>query len=205
MNLFRTFRYAAEILCGMFFGAAIFMFTPFYNKLVGRIDQITQNPALENATAEELSEALANSLRPVDMLPFYFFCVLAIAVLLIPVFYRYRMADYLLLDSDTPKAMPALRESVYHMRGNCFALFRLDLQFFWYYLLIVLSLVAAYANLWLPALGVVLPFGESVAALLAATLQAVILFVTYYLFRGRVETTYACAYQCLIEEERSET
>lgn len=204
MNLFRALRYIVEILSGMFFGSVIFMFTPFYDKLVGRIDQITQTPALENATAEELTEALMQSLRPVDILPFYIFCVLAIGVLLIPVFYRYRLADYLLLDSDSPKAMSALRESVFAMRGNCFALFRLDLQLFWYYLLIALSVVAAYADLWLPALGVALPFDESIAALLAATLQAVVLFVTYYLFRGRVETTYACAYQSLIQGEGSE-
>ena len=206
MNLFRTLRYVVEILCGIFFGSTIFMFTPFYDKLVGKLDLIAESPALENATTEELYEALMASLQPADMLPFCIFCVLAVAVLLIPVYYRYRMADYLLMDSDTPRAMSALRESSFTMRGNCVALFRLDLKFFWYYLLIALSLVAAYADLWLPALGVALPFNEGIAALLAAILQTVVLFIAYCLFRGRVETTYACAYQSLMkEEERSES
>jgi len=60
----------------------------------------------------------------------------AMFAILIPLSYRVRMVNLLLLDEERLGVREAIRYSFKLTKGSCMQLFRLDLSFWWYYLLI---------------------------------------------------------------------
>ena len=201
LMLLRTIRYTTEILVGIFFGSLLYTATPLSNNLIKATAEITENPAFADATAEELMTALTDRLSFWDIGLYYGLCILVAAILTVPLFYRYRMSDYVLLDSEKPSAFIALRKSMLLMQGNRIRLFKLDLQLWWYYLLLFIATLASYGDLILPAIGITFPFSEEWALMIFTLFSALLQLILYYLFRGEVETTYACVYDSLKEPE----
>ena len=197
LMLFRTIQYTTKIFVGIFLGSAIYSATPLSGNLMQITEELSSDPAYAEATLEELMIALTERLSFWDIFLCYGLCILGAAVLVIPVFYRYRMSDYVLLDSEKPGAFAAIRESTILMHGNRVRLFKLDLHFWWYYLLLLIAGVAAYGDLILPILGVRLPFSAEWAYMLFAVFSTILQLILYYLFRGQVETAYACVYDTL--------
>ncbi len=201
LMLFRTFRYVLSSICGVFLGSSIYTMTPLSNKFLAASEIIATDPAYANATAEELMAAVINLTGFWSILPYYILCVLGIAILTIPLFYRYRMSNYILLSSKNPRALQCIHESTHMMYGNAINLFKIDLRLWWYYLLLVLSTVIAYGDLLLPLFGIVLPFSEQWALVIFALLSTAMQLAVYYLFAGKAETVYACAYESLKPSE----
>ncbi|MBE6982843.1 MAG: DUF975 family protein [Ruminococcaceae bacterium] len=201
LMLLRTLRYMAAMFVGVFLGSLIYTATPLSNSFVNTITQITQDPTFANATAEEIMAVQLDRLSFWDIGLFYGLCVLGAAVFTIPVFYRYRMSDYALLDSEKPGAFQALHESTFLMQGNRMSLLKLDLHLWWYYLLLFVSTFVSYADLLFPAAGIALPFSEEWALMIFTLFSAILQFILYYLFRGQVETVYACVYDALKKPE----
>ena len=201
LMLFRTLRYSLGSLCGLFLGTLLFSFTPFSNKLFAASELIAMDPSYTGATAEELMAALASRVGVWDIVPYYIFCVLGVAVVLIPMFFRYRLSDYVLLDSEKPGALLAIHKSTYMMHGNAKRLFAIDLKLWWYYLLTLLSAAVSFGDLLLPIFGISLPFSATWALVIFSTLSSAMQFAIFYLFCGQVETVYACFYESLKESE----
>lgn len=157
----------------------------------------TLNPALilDEATMAAASEAL------LPMLWIFFGLYL---LLLIPLHYRYRMVIYRLIDHPRARPMLALLESRAMMRRNRFALFRLDLNLWWFYLLQALIMVVCYGDALLPLLGVTLPFSSTVSYFLFMTLSLILQFVVYHFSMNRVSVTYATAYNTLLKEQEEQ-
>lgn len=189
VKLYQAFRYTVEVLCGIFVATLLFMLTPLSDGLMNLIKEVEADPALSGATADVLVEAFAERLSIWDLLPYYILCALAIGGLLIPVIYRYRLANYIIFYEESPKALPALRESRNRMLGNAWQYFLLDLRFWWYYLLL-----AAVA---------VLPVALDFAPIWMALSTAVAQFLIFFLFRGPVETAYVQAFISLKEGDES--
>lgn len=201
LMIFRTFRYVAGIFCGAMLSGLLLSVTPLSSSLISISEAIINDPAYANATAEEIMNAVMSRARFWDIAPYYILCGLSIALATIPLFYRYRMSDYVLLDSEKPGALLAIRKSTEMMFGNAKWLFALDLRFWWYYLLLLIPGIISYGDLLLPALGIALPFSEEWAMVIFSLLSAAAQLAYYYLFRGRIETTYACAYEFLKNAE----
>ena len=197
LMLFRILRYTLSCLGGVFLGSAIYTATPLSYKFLIASEMIANDPAYANATADELMAAVINLTGFRSILPYYILCALGAAVLVIPLFYRYRMSNYILLNTPNPRALHCIHESTRMMRRNAISLFKLDLRLWWYYLLLVVSTVIAYGDLLLPLFGVTLPFSSQWGLVIFALLSTVMQFVIHYLFTGRVETVYACAYNAL--------
>ena len=125
-------------------------------------------------------------------------CVLA-SVLLIPLLYRFRMGEYVILDQKGIRGIGAMILSAALLRRRRWQLFKLDLRFWWYYGLKLLCTVLLYGDMILEALGVVLPVGSGMAYVLTYVLYLGGLFAVEISFRPRVETAYACAYEQLKE------
>ena len=125
-------------------------------------------------------------------------CVLA-SVLLIPLLYRFRMAEYVILDQKGIRGIGAMILSAALLRRRRWQLFKLDLRFWWYYGLKLLCTVLLYGDMILEAVGVVLPVGSGMAYVLTYVLYLGGLFAVEISFRPRVETAYACAYEQLKE------
>lgn len=201
LMLFRTFRYVLSSICGVFLGSSIYTVTPLSNKFLAASEIIATDPAYANATAEELMTAVIDLTGFWSILPYYILCVLGIALLTVPLFYRYRMSNYILLSSQHPGALMCIHESTRMMRGNAIGLFKIDLHLWWYYLLLVLTAVIAYGDLLLPLLGISLPFSGVWALVIFTLLSTAMQLAVYYLFAGQAETVYACAYESLKPSE----
>lgn len=131
------------------------------------------------------------------MMPMVWIIILVYCVLALPIIYQYRMVNYCLADSDRPGAFAALRDSRIMMRGNRLNLFRLDLGFWWYYLLQVLVTVVCYGDLLLPLVGVELPWSSTVSYFLFYVLSQGLQLVIFWFFMNRVQVTYATVYETL--------
>lgn len=196
LSVVKTLIYSAVIFAGIYLAILLFLFSPFSDDLMDIMTPLLSDssilsgsiPVLDAATQQAISKAVR---------PAFLFLALVLLVLFTPVFYRYRMADYVLYDHPESGALYAMRESRTMMRGNRRDLFRLDLHFWWYYLLMVLVSVVAYGDLVLALLGVSLPFSDTVGFFLFCFLSLAMQFALFYFLRNRVDTVYALAYESL--------
>lgn len=134
-----------------------------------------------------------------SMIPMVVICCLLSLVLLVPLLYRFRMAEYVILDEPRARGLSAMLLSAALMRRRRWQLFKLDLRFWWYHGLKLLCTMLLYGDLLLEAAGVALPIGGDMAYILFYVLYLAGLFAVEVSFRPRVETAYACAYEQLKE------
>jgi len=204
LQLCRDFRYIIHMIGGIFLGSLLFSATPLSNGLMQVMAAINEDPASAALTSEELMVLLQEQLPPGTLIPLYLLSAAGGLLMVVPVFYRYRLSDYVLLTSQKPGALAALYESTMLMQGNRFRLFWLDLHLWWYFLLTFLAVFVSYGDLLLPLFGISLPVSPSIATALFALLSAILQFLLYYFFRGQVETTYACVYESLKSDKKEE-
>lgn len=157
-------------------------------------------PMLENGTLTQsgmvMDEAtLLAATGELTPMIWIFLGVFLIAFL--PIYYQHRMITFCLADDPHPGAFRTLRNSCQMMRGNCWALVKLDLSFWWYYLLQGVVSVVCYGDLLLPMLGIQLPWSGTVSYFVFYIASLVLQFVIHCLFMNRVQVTYAVAYESI--------
>lgn len=192
-TLLKGLIFGGVAMASMYVAIAIYMMTPLSNSAVDILMPLVKNAGtsgilLDNATYAQLMDATA----PVMVIFGVLFLVLAA-----PVFYRYRMADYLIIDRPATGALAALRDSRMMTKGNRWNLFRLDLSMWWYYAAVLVSTAIGYGDQLLPALGITLSFSDTVSYFLFLGAYLVATFAVYYFLRNRVEVTYALAYDSI--------
>lgn len=108
--------------------------------------------------------------------------------------YRFFMAPYFLLDAPNPRARLSLRFSSRLTKGNKWQLVKLDLSFWWYYLLLGVAVSVAYLPDLLPGIQAL-----SVAQIqmLGNILYALANVGIQWLGGGYVQTARACAFEKL--------
>ncbi len=204
LQLCRDFRYILKMMGGVLLGSLLFSATPLSSGLVETFTAISEDPTLANLTGEELMILLQSRISVGDYITLYLLCAVGALVMVVPLFYKYRLSDYVLLSEDKPRALASLYESSRLMQGNRMRLFKLDLHFWWYFLLAFLAAFVSYGDLLLPLFNISLPVTPNIAAAIFAFISAILQFLLYYFFRGRVETTYACVYESLKSGEKEE-
>lgn len=174
---------------------AVFLLTPLSSRLSDLVLPLT---AAGTFSPEDLlnNEALLDSVYDALMPMMIVYLVLLVPVIW-AVSYRFRLADYLLIDQPRLGAFGALRESRQKMKGNVGSLFRVDLSYWWYYLLQAAAASLAYVDLLLAALGIPLPLSPTVQFFAVTVLYLASDFAVKYFFRNRVEVTYALFYDTL--------
>lgn len=191
-------------IASSYLAALIFAVTPLSGAAVERLIPLLEEsgeslmglPAMDAAMEDAVMEALAPGI------PVFLMIFLALFLALgMPVMYRYRMVDYLLVDRPGIGALAALRESRMMMRGNCVRLFRLDLSFWWYYALSALAAVVCYGDVLMEILGIPMPLPPDVGYFLFYGAYLAINFAVFYFFAARVECTYAAAYDSLTPKQ----
>lgn len=186
------------LLKGLIFGGlAMLLLYPLTMVLivtpVGRplITLLTQqiNTADPNAVLQIEDAALMRA-----MLPILGVCFAVYLPIAAPLYYRLRMASFALAEDPRAGAIAAIRESIQRMRCNRAALLRLDLSFWWYYALMLLSLLLCYADRILGALHVPLPISDTAAYFLFYALGLAAQLAVSCWAQNRVMLTYAAAY-----------
>ena len=174
---------------------AIYMMTPFSSGLTTLLLPLVSSGSFSPEALlndETLLFSLYGALLPMMII----YCALLIAAIW-AVSYRFRLVDYLLIDQPQLGALSALRTSRQKMKGHIKELFKLDISFWWYYLLRALSAGLIYLDMVLAILGVQLPLSPT------ASFFGVILaylgsdFALNYFFLNRVEMAYALFYDIL--------
>lgn len=110
-----------------------------------------------------------------------------------------RFANYLILDDPQMGAIQAIIHSFRFNHGNFWAMIRLDLSFWFYYVLQGLALSISMLQLFTPAFH--LPIPEQVTSLLIYVVYALAVLGIDWCFRPKVEATYALAYDILKTEK----
>lgn len=148
-----------------------------------------------NAMAEMMARMDTGALMELfsAMIPVLLIWLGLSAAILIPALYRFRLAEYVILDHSGARGMSAMLLSAALLRRRCWQLFRLDLRFWWYYGLKVLCTAICYADL-------LLPIGSDGAYLITYVLYLAALFAVETAFRPQVETAYAAVYDALKEK-----
>lgn len=173
----------------------IFMLTPLSSRLTALALPLVSSG---NFSPEALmnDEALLLSMYDAIAPMMIIYCLLLIPAIWF-LSYRFRLVDYLLIDQPGIGAMNAMRTSSQKMKGNVKSLFKLDLSFWWYYLLRALSTCLIYLDLILVIFGIQLPlsdFGQFVMITVAYLGSD---FALNYLLMNRVEASYALFYDIL--------
>lgn len=194
LTLWQYFLMFGAVTILFYLSLQVFLLTPWADPL---LDLLTPLVSEAGADAAELMDQAAMGQAYRTMIPLLIIYGIACCLVLIPILYRFRMATYVLLDDPRGRAFAALKTSVRIMKRNGFRLLKLDLSFWWYYLVLLLADVLAYGDVILPMLGVTLPFSDTVAYYLFFFVYLVMLFAIYYFLRNGVEVAYAKAYDAI--------
>ncbi len=180
---------AAFALC--FLVVNVCSLTPLSNRVIAVMGTVSAEELLSNGLA---LMALYSAMLPI---------ILIYLVALVPLLWyfscTYRMVDYLLIDRPQLGAFGVLRESRRMMQGNMKMMFRVDLSFWWYYLLQALVSMLIYLNMVLAPFAIGLPpevlYWGTVVLYLAAD------FALRYFFSNKVAVTYALFYDSLCPKQ----
>lgn len=180
---------AAFALC--FLVVNVCLLTPLSNCVIAVMGTVSAEELLSNGLA---LMALYSAMLPI---------ILIYLVALVPLLWYfsciYRMVDYLLIDRPQLGAFGVLRESRRMMQGNMKMMLRVDLSFWWYYLLQALVSVLIYLNMVLAPFAIGLPpevlYWGTVVLYLAAD------FALRYFFSNKVAVTYALFYDSLCPKQ----
>lgn len=180
---------AAFALC--FLVVNVCLLTPLSNRMIAVMSTVSAEVLL----ADDLALMGLYS----AMLPLMLIYLVALVPLLWYFSCTYRMVDYLLIDRPQLGAFGVLRESRRMMQGNMKMMLRVDLSFWWYYLLQALVSVLIYLNMVLALFAIGLPpevlYWGTVALYLAAD------FALRYFFSNKVAVTYALFYDSLCPKQ----
>lgn len=187
----RLFLLQAALISAAFFvamqaGTILYMLTPLSEAAIGVIESL-----LAGGEAALADPAAIDQLMQVFW-PMYLLIGIALLVTILPIIYRLRLVEFSLVDGEE-KALKNLAMSNFRMHGKCFWMFRLDLSFWWYFLLQGLAAALAYGDLLINS-------GDAaywIFYLLSAGAQLVI----GWAFLPKVQATYALAYEEITNDE----
>ena len=181
--------------------AMLFSMSPQGGALVRELTAITSNPNI--LTPEGL---LNVDLIPMDLLaaialPMTIITIVIFLPLYIWLSYGFRLSLYLLLDGTAPSAFHSRFLSLRLMRGHKWSMLKLDLSFWWYYLLVTVITAVGYLDVILSLAGIPLPMDETV--MFFATIAAYCVLITALSLwkKAQVEASYVLAYEAIAHPE----
>lgn len=208
-DLLTGFRYFGPVLRGMLLryvinfvvamvgaqvASTVFMLTPAAKALYSLAVEM-ESGLLDGGV--DYAALLENEAYLEAMKPAIPFMLAGMLLPLIPVYYRLRMMDFVIMDQPQKGAFHALRKSMHLTKGKCIALFKLDVHFWWYYLLEILTVALCYGDLLLPIVGVELTMDTDMAMYLFYALALLCQFGLYAWKKNTVFATYALVYDDL--------
>jgi uncharacterized membrane protein len=201
-GIFKGLIMTGVTFVSMYLGIMIFVLTPFSKAAVEIIAPIISQVSLLNT--EIVIDDVTYGLLMEAMLPAFGICGVLLLILGGPMYYNFRMVNYIIIDKPAIGAMMALRESKKMMKGHRLQLLKLDLSFWWYYLATGVAMVICYGDILLPMLGLELPVPEVVSFFGFYVLYLAASFGVHYFLRNRVEVCYGLAYDAVKPEEKQD-
>lgn len=199
-TLITTFIYISVGFGAVYLAVSLFAMSPFSAKameiltpLISQTSILNNAIILDDATYAQLVSA---------MVPAFILCGILCLLFVGPIFYSYRMVNYILIDKPGIGALNALRMSKVIMRGKRLSLLKLDLHLWWYHAATAAAMALCYGDAIAPMLGITFPWNADVSYFLFFALYLAAQFAIYYFLRNPVEVTYALAYDAIKPEEK---
>ena len=199
LELLRAGCYFVALILGSQIGFGIWMITPMSRSFLEVVNTVPMDQG--NAMTMMMDAAVEAQLLS-SLLPMMFLTGLLTLALVAILFYRFRMADYVILDEPGIPALLALRRSAFMMKKNYKKMFLLDLSMWWYYLAMVLTMLVGYGDMFLSLMGVTLPFSSNVMFFISLALYLGLNFLVTLFLRPHVEVVYGLAYDSLRPKPR---
>ena len=186
------------VIASYYLASVIFMFTPWSAPLL-EIFEPMMNGTMEPDAMLELYQTMP----PETITSLMVIFVICLVALLIPIYYRYRMAELWLLDHPGHGALASMFFSRKMMKGNCMAVFKIDLHFWWFFLMDLGVTILLYGDMLLNSFGISLPISSDLAFYLFFVLYLVAQLGLSYWRQNEVSVSYAHLYESLkpTEEE----
>ena len=197
LNLFTGAVYMLVAMAATYASSFLFLMSPWGASLLEPLYQFSSGDAMDMEVLEQLMESISAEAT----LPILLVFIPCFLLLCAPFFYRYRMAAFWLMDHPQGGALAAMHTSRKLLQGKKMALFRMDLKFWWFYLLDLLVTAICYGDLILGELGIALPLSESAAYFLFFGIYLVCQLALYYQAKNEVSVTYAHLYLSLLEPQ----
>lgn len=200
-----AFIYMGLAMVSLYLSVYLFLMLPasteFYSIMTPVMESISARGGVVTQEAIMSLDQTALTAAYDALIPMFLIFALVFALVFVPAHYRYRMVTYRLIDHPRPGVLRAFFESRVMMRRNRFALFRLDLQLWWFYALQVLITAVCFGDMLLPMFGIMLPISSTASYFLFLGLSLALQFAGYYFCMNRVAVTYATAYGALLPKE----
>lgn len=193
-SLFQSLLYLCVLYVALQIASIVFAFLPGAMASVEPIMALLQD--LQVLAGNMTDAQLLQFIKP--MIPVYIITAVLFVAVSIPLSYRMRLAFYRVMDETRSGPVKAVFESMRLMKGNCIALFKLDLSFWWYYVLQFIVSACLLALLFLPGItGLAYLVGYGVCCLLSLLLE--------YKFLAYVQVSYALFYDALWQKATAPT
>lgn len=199
LMLLRGLLYGLMAIPCMYLSSIVYTFTPAGRKMMEQLIPLMESGAdmaqLQTALLEQSYEQFLSTLWPVFVIFLVIYGLVAVTM-----FYRFRFADHLVMDNGPMGAWRALAQSSRITRKHRLTLLRLDLSFWWYYALLLLTMLISNADLLLGYLAVELPLDPGLLYLLTYALGLGAQVLLFAFAGSHMHTTIAAAYDSLLQQ-----
>ena len=191
LNILISLMVTGVLMVCSYLATFIFFLSPFHDGIDAQMSALleTENIVI---TPQILGPMMPNLIWLILMF------LVALLMIGLPYYYRIRMSEFALMDG-APGAFAAVHNSKVLAMNNRMTMFRLDLSFWWYYLLQVAISLITYGDVILNFFGVQLPVGEDVAFWITYLIALGGQFLLSYFFSLRYMTAYGQLYLQLKE------
>ena len=139
------------------------------------------------------------------LMPMYIILAVLVLIAWLPISYRLKVANLIILDDPTAGAIKALIRSFRLTKISWKWYVRLDLSFWWYYVLLGLGTGLGFLDILLASVGRPLPMGATAASLLSYGLYLVTQLAIYYFLRPKVQVSTAILYDSFLPPKKETT
>lgn len=186
-------------LASIYASSFLFTLSPWAAPMIQEMEVLMAGDLDQTALLDAVASMTQDSIVPIMIL--FGICFLAGGIFL---FYRFRLAELWLMDHPHGGALAALQNSRMAMHGNFKAMLRIDLSFWWFYLLDLLVTTLCYGDVILDAAGFEMTTDAFGHYLVFFSLYVWAQMALYWWKRNEVAVTYAHTYMQLCPQEASE-
>ena len=187
LNILLTLVVTGVMMICSYLSTFIFFLSPFHDGLDAKMTALLEDIDNFTITPEILFGLLPN------MVWLAVIFIVALLFIGLPYYYRYRLSEFALMDG-APGALAAIQISKRLSFHNRMEIFRLDLSFWWYYLLQLGINCIAYGDAIFEFFGVSLPVSEDVAFWITFLLSLGAQFLLAWYFALRYQTAFGHLY-----------
>ncbi len=202
LNLNKLFLTILVITSITYLSSTIFLLTPFSGELSKVTESLLESGSLLLADGTINLQAIPADVLLHACIPLF----IIFFALFLPVYafisYSLRLSTYLVMEGRRISGFAAIMMSFQLMRGHRFQMFKLDLSFWWYYVVDALLTVVLYLDVILPLMGIPLPFNSNVAYFLFLILYSMLQTAFYLWKKLPVDMTYVVSYDAIAHEDQ---